>query len=89
MNTTQNYLGASTCDPIFIMTNRFIVGDDVLWTHGAHSFRFGASLARVQDNSAGDNRGPGQYTFPSLTNFLKGIPSQYVGTLPGQQNRQS
>jgi hypothetical protein len=86
MNATTAYLGPSTSDPIFITTNRFIVGDDVLWTHGAHSFRFGASLARVQDNSAGNNREAGQYTFSSLTNFLKGIPSQYAGTLPGQQN---
>jgi hypothetical protein len=86
MNTTQNYLGPSTSDPIHITTNRFIVGDDVLWTHGAHSFRLGVSLARVQDNSAGANRGSGEYSFASLTNFLKGIPSQYNGTLPGQQN---
>ena len=85
MNSAQNYIGASTSDPIFIVPNRFYLGDDVLWTHGAHSFRFGITAERVYDNTAADNRGPGLYTFPSLTNFLKGIPSQYVGTLPGQQ----
>ena len=62
MNTAQNYIGASTSDPIFIVTNRFYLGDDVLWTHGAHSFRFGISAERVHDNSAADNRGPGAYT---------------------------
>jgi hypothetical protein len=86
MNGAQNYIGASTSDPIHIVPNRFYLGDDVLWIHGAHSFRLGISAEKVYDNTAADNRGPGLYTFPSLTNFLKGIPSQYVGTLPGQQS---
>jgi outer membrane receptor protein involved in Fe transport len=86
MNTAQNYLGATNTDPIKLVTSRYIEGDDILWTHGAHSLRFGASVARVDDNSAADNRGPGSYSFSNLTNFLKDVPSSYVGTLPGQQN---
>jgi hypothetical protein len=86
MNTAQNYLGATNTDPIALITSRYVVGDDILWTHGAHNFRLGASITRVDDNSAADNRGPGSYSFSNLANFLKNIPSSYVGTLPGQQN---
>jgi outer membrane receptor protein involved in Fe transport len=86
MNGTQNFIGASTNSPINIVPNRFWIADDVLWTHGAHSFKFGLSLARVQDNSTISSHTAGTYNFSNLQTFLKGIPSQYTGSVPGQQD---
>ena len=33
-----------------IAQNKFGVGDDVAWNHGAHTFTFGADILRVQSN---------------------------------------
>ena len=45
--TTIGTTGASP-SPAGQVQNRFSEGDDVSWTHGAHSFRFGASIDRIQ-----------------------------------------
>ena len=86
MNGTQNFIGAFTSTPVRYFPNRFWAADDILWTHGAHSFRFGMSVGRFEDNSTGANRNAGTYSFSNLTGFLKGTPSQFVGTVPGEQN---
>ena len=86
MNGTQNFFGANSATPVRYFPNRFWVGDDILWTHGAHSFRFGMSVGRFQDNTTGAAKNAGVYNFSNLTNFLKGIPSQFGGTVPGQQD---
>jgi outer membrane receptor protein involved in Fe transport len=86
LNSNQTFTGGNQADPLNLAPNRFTVADDVLWIHGAHSFRVGMSVARYSDNTGQPNRLAGQYIFTSLTNFLKGDPSQFTGTLPGQQN---
>ena len=82
--TGLSSIGTSIFAPLLEVQNKFPVADDVIWTHGAHSLRFGASLSRVQSNFQQQGWWGGFYTFPSLTAFLQGTPSLFQGPEPGQ-----
>jgi hypothetical protein len=67
----------------FYNYNSFQENDDAFLTRGVHTFKFGFSVERIQDNEfavAGPN---GTFTFGSLPNFLTNNPSQFQGVLPG------
>jgi len=85
LNTSQN-LGPSSTDPTRIFPNRFIFMDDFLWTRGAHSLRFGGSIARVDDNTASPYRGNGVWNFNGVTQLLQNSVAQVTLGLPGQLN---
>jgi Carboxypeptidase regulatory-like domain len=84
--TGMSSIGANILDPSIELQNKFIVADDVIWSHGAHSFTFGMSVTRIQDNTSGPFEVGGVWTFTSLTGFLAGTASQVVGALPNQAN---
>ena len=63
--------------------NRYTVGDDVLWTHGAHSVRFGVSVSRLQNNSWNPINENANWTFTSFANFLAGSALNVAGVIPG------
>ncbi len=81
--TGLSSLGPSIYAPLLEVQNKFPLADDVIWTHGAHSLRFGATLNRVQSNFMQQGWWGGFYTFPSLTAFLQGTPSLFQGPEPG------
>ena len=62
---------------------RIIVGDDVVWSGGGHSFKFGAEYERQTTFVDLPLFGDGAWTFPSLTAFLQNQPSIFLGALPG------
>jgi hypothetical protein len=82
--TGLSSMGTSIFAPLLEVQNKFPLEDDVFWTHGAHSLRFGAAFDRVQSNFTQQGWWGGFYTFPSLTNFLLGSPSLFQGPEPGQ-----
>ena len=57
-----------------IAQNKFGVGDDVAWNHGAHTLTFGADIMRVQSNVYSPFEYGGDYIFLSLEDFIKGVP---------------
>jgi len=81
--TGLSSIGTSIFAPLLEVQNKFPVGDDVFWTHGAHSLRFGASFDRVQSNFQQQGWWGGFYTFPGLPAFLHGQPSSFQGPEPG------
>ena len=81
--TGLSSIGTSIFAPLLEVQNKFPLADDVVWTRGAHSLRFGASLNRVQSNFQQQGWWGGFYTFPSVTNFLLGSPSLFQGPEPG------
>jgi outer membrane receptor protein involved in Fe transport len=81
--TGLSSIGTSIFAPLLEVQNKFPVGDDVFWTHGAHSLRFGTSFDRVQSNFQQQGWWGGFYTFPGLTAFLQGQPSSFQGPEPG------
>jgi hypothetical protein len=81
--TGLSSMGTSIFAPLLEVQNKFPLADDVFWSHGAHSLRFGASFSRIQSNFQQQGWWGGFYTFPSLTNFLTGSPSLFQGPEPG------
>ena len=77
-------IGANSLIPFNITQNRFYVGDDVIWSHGNHSIRFGMEVARVQSNINAPFILGGQYTFSNLTTFLQAKPVSFLGVAPDQ-----
>lgn len=82
-------LGASTTLPFYLVPNKFMYGDDVIWTHGAHNVTFGATATRLRENTWAPFEVGGVWTFASLTAFEQGTPSQVVGQLSDQQYPQA
>ncbi len=77
-------IGPSGILPTFVVPNRFTEADDVYWTRGAHSLKFGISIERFQQNDTSGFRGAGSYTFNGMLQFLQGATSLYNGNLIGQ-----
>ncbi len=80
-------LGEDPYIPALQLQNKFAEGDDLLWTHGAHSLRFGATVLRQDSNVFQAIRDGSNWSFPSLSVFLAGGNAQTTvgGTPPGPQ----
>ena len=76
-------IGTSIFAPLQEVQNKFPISDDVIWTHGSHTIRFGGLFSRVQTNFYQQGWWGGFYSFPSLTAFLAGTPSLFQGPEPG------
>jgi Carboxypeptidase regulatory-like domain/TonB-dependent Receptor Plug Domain len=56
--------------------------DDVTWTKGTHSLRFGFGIERIRDNEFGVSRPAGEFLFNSLSDFLTNKPFSFAAALP-------
>jgi len=81
--TGLSSIGTSIFAPLQEVQNKFPLSDDVIWTKGAHSIRFGGLFSRVQTNFFQQGWWGGFYTFPGLSAFLQGTPSLFQGPEPG------
>jgi hypothetical protein len=79
-------IGANQALPYYIVQNKFSGGDDVAWTRGAHSLKFGVNVVRVQTNLSAPFELGGAFTFPNLLTFLQGVPITFLGVRPGQED---
>ena len=79
-------IGASTTLPFYLVPNKFSFGDDVIWTSGAHSVKFGGTVTRMRENTWAPFIVGGQWTFPNITAFLTGAASQVQGQVSDVQN---
>src|SRR5438128_1674141 len=77
-------LGANFVNPFRFLQNKFTVTDDVLWTRGSHSLRFGFRVRRQQINSFSYTYWNGNYTFTSLPALLSGTPRIFTGARDGE-----
>jgi Carboxypeptidase regulatory-like domain/TonB dependent receptor len=61
--------------PDQIVQSKFSGGDDVIWSHGAHSIKIGAIVTRVQTNNEQQAYGNGTLYFAGTTqtDYLQGI----------------
>src|SRR5580658_1922062 len=75
-------VGTSIFAPILQVQNKFPVADDVIWNKGAHSFKFGGLISRVQSNFTQDGWWGGSYAFPSIPAFLQAQPILFIGPIP-------
>ncbi len=75
-------LGSSIFLPFYFVQNKFGEGDDLYWTHGTHSIRFGVNVERVDSNLNAPGWLGGEYSFSSLHQFLTASPTFFLGPLP-------
>jgi len=68
-------VSASSTLPFYLVPNKFQVGDDVIWTHGAHSITTGLNIKRVQDNTWAPFVVGAQWSFANLPGFINGVAS--------------
>jgi hypothetical protein len=74
-------LGASGAD-IYHYTS-FQGGDDLSWIKGKNSFKFGGTVERLRDNLHSVASPLGEWDFDGISEFLQGIPGQYIADIPG------
>ena len=77
-------VGPSIFPPVLQEQVKFNEGDDVVWTKGSHTVKFGGFIERIRTNQAPYGWYGGDYTFASLTTFLQATPSSFTGPVPGQ-----
>jgi hypothetical protein len=59
--------------------NRFQYGADLVYNSGNHSVKFGMDWQRMQYNGDNPSRPSGQFSFSSITNFLRGNSNRFRG----------
>ena len=75
--------GADRFSPRFLTLNLWEFGDDISFTAGSHSLKFGGLFKRIQYNAQGGLEVRGVYFFSSVSNFLRGIPREFRSQVPG------
>jgi hypothetical protein len=80
-------LGQAIFVPATQLQNRYTEADDLVWTHGAQTMRFGASIVRQQSNDLAPVRSNTEWIYGSLAVFRAGgnSTSTVRGTPGGSQ----
>ena len=76
--------GTSDTVPRFAYYNLFETADDITLIKGRHSWKFGGSFKRMQDNTAQNTSLRGIYTFASFETVLTAQPSNLGAVRPGE-----
>jgi hypothetical protein len=79
-------IGANGFIPYYIAQNKYGGGDDLVWTHGAHSFKAGIAVTRVLTNIYAPFEFGEEYAWLSEQFFLEGSPLFNLATFPGHGN---
>jgi hypothetical protein len=78
--------GGASPSPAGQVQNRFSEGDDLSWTRGAHSLRFGASVDRVQSATLWTFQGQTSWTFANIATLLAGTARSVTGVTTAPNN---
>jgi hypothetical protein len=78
---TSGGMGASGADIFHYNSVQF--GDDASWIKGKHTWRFGATVDKMQYNQNSVSSPLGEWDFDSVGQFLQGIASKYTSDVPG------
>ncbi len=82
-------LGPNCCLPFYMVPNRFSVGDDVIWTSGSHSLKFGGTATRFREDTFTVLFQSPMWIFPNLPLFESGTAVALVGQVSAQQDQAS
>ena len=77
-------LGSAYYDPLQWLVNTYSAQDEVDWIHGAHSFKFGVGVARLDCNCAQSLDPGANYTFGGIQGFLQNQPTLLTAPIPAQ-----
>jgi len=78
-----NFLGVDNGAPREYWYNNYQWGDDLTWVRGAHAFKFGVNIERIQDNEITSSNSRGNYTFVDIPGFLLNQPIRFDAPPPG------
>jgi hypothetical protein len=67
----------------FHLQNIYSLADDVFYTRGTHSLKFGVLINRYNQALTAPSSTNGSVSYGNFTNFLKAIPSSYQVASPG------
>ena len=76
-------LGSSSSTAPENFQNIYTVSNDVFWSKGAHSLKFGTLINRYNQQQVSLSTDLGEYRFADLTQFLLGRPRQFLVLTPG------
>jgi outer membrane receptor protein involved in Fe transport len=62
-----------------LLYDRYNFGEDMIWTSGDHTVRFGGQATRQYARAIQNSPAAGEWTFTSISNFLQGLGDQYFG----------
>jgi hypothetical protein len=82
--TGLSALGANFVNPFRFLQNKFTYSDDVIWSKGNHTIKFGARVRRQQINSFSYTYWNGNYTFSGISDLMAGSPSFFTGARNGE-----
>jgi hypothetical protein len=75
-------IGPMGSKPANNSTSTFNISDDVYYSRGRHSFKFGTLINRITYSLYSGSGKQGSLSFTSMANFLLGKPSQYSLVVP-------
>ena len=78
--------GGGSPEPAGQVQNHYTEGDDIAWTYGSHSMRFGASIDRVQSSVLWESNGQTVWSFPNVASFLAGSATTLSGVTDAPTN---
>ena len=76
-------IGANALLPFSLPQDKFVFADDILWTHGSHSFAMGAAVKREYTYTLAPFEWGGSWTFSTLPAFLQGQASSLFSAAAG------
>jgi len=79
-------ISPSTTLPFYLVPNKIAIGDDLVWTVGAHNLKFGGKATKLIENTWAPFRVSPQWTFPNLSSFMQGNASTLTGQVSDAQN---
>jgi hypothetical protein len=79
-------INASATLPFYLVPNKFSIGDDVIWTSGAHSIKAGFNVTRHRENTWAPFQVAPQWVFANLTSFMQGNATTLNGQVSDAQN---
>jgi hypothetical protein len=74
----SNFNSLSDVNPLLLRNQTYTLSDNVVWTHGKHSWRWGGDFRRVQLNTETSSNARGSFTFSgyNTSELIPGAPGQ-------------
>jgi hypothetical protein len=79
---TRNQGGVGTAPFFYHTFNNYQFSDDAFWTVGAHTFKFGTDIERMQYNLVAYENPGGRWNFSNLAAFLTNNSKHFEAGLP-------
>jgi trimeric autotransporter adhesin len=76
-----NFSGLSDINPLLRRDQTLQLSDSMIWTHGAHTLRWGGDFRRIQLNTETDSNSRGSFTFTGARTAatVNGVPQPGTG----------